>query len=134
MCLPLEEPMNKKLVLIMLVFGLVFSMGFIPAYSVENVGALNNPLLKPTSSAQATFSLTNNTKHNITVWLYGTRKLKYYSFWMSVASKGPKKIEVVPDVYQVNIFYQDSVECKPMEKIIRVTKRTKLTVACDKIK
>jgi hypothetical protein len=120
--------MKKNWIFIILSLAVLFSLGFLPT---PGNNTLNSLPVKPTGSSQASLSVANNTKHTISVWLYGIKTQKHYSFWMS-SERGAKKINVVPDIYQVNIYYQDSVECKPMKMNVKITTQAKIKLACVK--
>jgi hypothetical protein len=118
--------MKKKQLLVILALGLVFSMGFVPAYSMQNVGDLNNPLLKPTSSAPVELTITNKTAGIVAVYVFGAQN---YAIRLSAGATGT--IKVKPAKYTLWVMPE---KCDHFGKDLKILKKTKLTVKCGKIK
>jgi hypothetical protein len=119
--------MKKKLILILVGLGLIFSMGFLPAYTGEQSGGLNSPVLKPTNSAPVELTITNNTGGKADVYIFNTSQ----NYIMRLGSDQIGKIKVKPGKYMVWVTPE---KCDAFGKNIKITKKAKLTFKCGKLK
>jgi hypothetical protein len=126
--------MNKKLLFVIWMLGLIFSTGFTPAYAAPTMSSNSQMSLTATGNIQVLWTITNRSK---SMAIFSINRVQPYFSTITYVSGGnrvTRSLTLSPGKYTVWVSFFDP-RCKYITKNVKVTKNTKriaVSVTCGK--
>ena len=126
--------MNKKLLLVIWIVGLIFSTGFTSVSAASNTASNNQVSLVSTDKIQVLWTITNRSKSTAIFALESSQPYFSSITYVAGGAKTTRFVTLSPGKYSVWVSFYDH-RCKFIKKNFKVTKNTKritISVTCGK--